>query len=221
MRKILATIISIALSLIMCVSALGGCSLIEVDSEKDMNQVVATVRISEEVPEADEILKKDILMAYINYYYQLEYQGTSREDVIKQIVKALIENRVLVQKAILDFESGEEPFDGVANGFTPWDLNRYLDEEERIDQFAIQKTTILDDETPETPVEPETPDEPNTPDEPVNPDDNEQGNNGNTGDNADGSDADARESIFAYVAMITLVSSAVVFVSVLRKKQKA
>lgn len=95
------------------------------------------------------------------------------------------------------------------------------DEEERIDQFAIQKTTILDDETPETPVEPETPDEPNTPDEPVNPDDNEQGNNGNTGDNADGSDADARESIFAYVAMITLVSSAVVFVSVLRKKQKA
>lgn len=133
MRKFLVTIASIVMSLIMCLSALGGCSLIEVDSEKDMNQVVATVRISEDVPVADEILKKDILMAYINYYYQLEYQGTSREEVIKQIVKALIENRVLVQKAILDFEKGDAPFDGVANGFTAWDLNRYLDEEERID----------------------------------------------------------------------------------------
>ncbi len=134
MRKILVTIASIVMSLVMCLSVLGGCSLIEVDSEKDMNQVVATVRISEEVPEADEILKKDILMAYINYYYQLEYQGTSREDVIKQIVKALVENRVLVQKAILDFESGEEPFDGVVRSDkSAWDLDRYLTDEERID----------------------------------------------------------------------------------------
>jgi len=60
MRKLLVTIASIVMSLVMCLSAFSGCSLIEVDSEKDMNQVVATVRISEDVPKADEILKKAI-----------------------------------------------------------------------------------------------------------------------------------------------------------------
>ncbi|MBE7083958.1 MAG: hypothetical protein E7373_05105 [Clostridiales bacterium] len=134
MRKLLVTIASIVMSLVMCLSAFSGCSLIEVDSEKDMNQVVATVRISEDVPKADEILKKDILMSYINYYYQMEYQGTSREEVIKQIVKSLIENRVLVQKAILDFEKGDAPFNGVVRtDKDAWDLDRYLDDSERID----------------------------------------------------------------------------------------
>ena len=99
------------------------------------------------------------------------------------------------------------------------------DSEERIDQFAIKKTTILDDETPDTPVEPGTPETPDTPDEPVTPDTPDTPdvpeNNENTGDNPNGSDADARESVYAYVAMITLVSSAAVFGVVLKKKRRA
>jgi hypothetical protein len=87
---------------------------------------------------------------------------------------------------------------------------------------------ILDDETPDTPVEPGTPETPDTPDEPVTPDTPETPdtpdvpeNNENTGDNPNGSDADARESVYAYVAMITLVSSAAVFGVVLKKKRRA
>ena len=105
------------------------------------------------------------------------------------------------------------------------------DDEERVDQFAIKKTTILDDEAPETPVDPdngetpETPDEPTTPDTPETPVEPETPevpeDNENTGDNPNGSDADATESIYAYVAMITLVSSAAVFGVVLKKKRRA
>ena len=138
MRKSNLGIISLIMSLIMGVSAFSGCGLIQVDNEKDLEQVIATVRITEEVPESEtsNILKKDIVMAYMNYGYQYEYSyGYNREQVINLIVRTLIEGRVLVQKAILDFESNIAPFDGVlqSDKDTAWDLDRYLDKDERVD----------------------------------------------------------------------------------------
>ena len=136
MRKSKLGIASLVMSLVMGVSAFSGCGLIKIDNEKNLEQVIATVRISDQVPEADTILKKDIVMGYMNYGYQYEYSyGYTREQVMNLIVRTLVEGRVLLQKAILDFESEVAPFDGVlqADIDTPWKLNRYLDEKERID----------------------------------------------------------------------------------------
>ncbi len=136
MRKSKLGIVSLIMSLVMCVSAFSGCGLIKVDNEKNLEQVIATVRITEQVPKADEILKKDIVMAYMNYGFQYEYSyGYTREQVMNLIVRTLVEGRVLVQKAILDFESEVAPFDGVLqeDKTTAWDLDRYLDKDERID----------------------------------------------------------------------------------------
>jgi hypothetical protein len=109
MRKLFVTVASIVLALVFSVTAFG-CNLIETDSEKDMKQVVATVQIEEGAPK-DEILKQDIVMAYLNYGYQYEQQyGYTREQTIKLIVDSLISNRVYLQTAILKFESTDTIF---------------------------------------------------------------------------------------------------------------
>ena len=51
----------LVLTLVMCVSFLGGCNLITTDSERDLNQVIATIQISADSPK-DEILKKDVVI---------------------------------------------------------------------------------------------------------------------------------------------------------------
>lgn len=134
MRKIFVTVAAIMLALVMSVTALG-CNLIETDTEKDMNQVVATVQISSDV-EPDDIKKQDIVMAYLNYGYQLEQQnGYTREAAINYILDSLIANRVYLQNAVIKFEKGEKPFDGqiVDSSKDKGDLERYLTEEELIE----------------------------------------------------------------------------------------
>ncbi len=119
MRKILASIISLALSLIVCLSTLSGCNLVQTDSKKDMNQVVATVQIA---GDKAYIYKKDLIMSYMNKYYQYEQQGQSRAQVFDMMVSELIQSRVLVQSAILHF-AGENA--------TDWQAKTYLDDKER------------------------------------------------------------------------------------------
>ena len=141
MRKIFVTVAAIMLALVMSVTALG-CNLIETDTEKDMNQVVATVQISSDL-ESDDILKQDIVMAYLNYGYQLEQQnGYTREAAINYILDSLIANRVYLQNAIIKFEEGEKPFDGqiVDSSKDKGLLERYLTEDELIEaEYSAKK----------------------------------------------------------------------------------
>jgi len=145
MRKIFVAVAAIMLALVMSVTAFG-CNLIETDTEKDMNQVVATVQISSDV-EPDDIKKQDIVMAYLNYGYQLEQQnGYTREMAINYILDSLIANRVYLQNAIIKFEKGEKPFDGqiVNPAKEKGDLERYLTEDELIEAEYTAKKDMDD-----------------------------------------------------------------------------
>ena len=104
MRNLLKKLTCLLVTLIMCVSFLGGCNLITTDSERDLNQVIATIKISDDVAE-EHILKKDVVMAYINYGYYYQQQGAEMGQIVESIVSQLINNRVYVQNAIDKFNS--------------------------------------------------------------------------------------------------------------------
>jgi len=143
MRKPFVALASLILSLVLSLSFLGGCNLVTVDSERDMNQIVATVKIDASA-DADEIKKKDIVMSYINYGYMYEYNyGYSREKVINLILNQLITTRVYVQNAIIKFDADEEIYKGniVDAQKGKWDMDRYLTEEELID---VEYLTVKD-----------------------------------------------------------------------------
>lgn len=132
MRKIFITIASLMMTLIMGLTFLGGCKLITTNSKKDMNQVIATVKISSDMEKADEIYKKDIAMAYLNYGYMYEYSyGYTREKVVKMIVNNLVNNRVYVQYAMQEFNKSNETIVDSTKG--NWDIDRYLTASEKMD----------------------------------------------------------------------------------------
>lgn len=137
MRKTLVVMASLVMSLVMCVSFLGGCKLITNDNERNMNQVVATIQIADDAP-VDKIYKKDIVMGYLNYgYYYEQSYGYTREQTINLIVNQLITTRVYVQNAIIKFNTTDTSdiyYGNVVNADKgTWDLQRYLTEDEIID----------------------------------------------------------------------------------------
>ena len=102
MKKRFLSLISAVVALVMCAVALSGCKLVTKNSEREMNTVVATVKIDDTV-ERESILKKDLIMAYLSYgYYYVQYQGMTQAQTFKLILENLISNRILVQKAMSD-----------------------------------------------------------------------------------------------------------------------
>ncbi len=102
MKKRLIALASIIMAVILSVASFSGCSLVTTDDERDMNQTVATVRISDEF-ETDVIKKSDMILAYLNYGYMYEQSyGYSREDTFEMIINNLVNTRVLVQAVIKD-----------------------------------------------------------------------------------------------------------------------
>ncbi len=147
MRKLFTSLFAIMLAAVMLVFT--GCNLVVVNDEKDMNQVVATVKISDTAPE-DKIYKRDLAMAYLTYGYQLEQQGQSRESVINALVAQLIETRVFVQNAVDCFSKGEGAFEGLIEDPTEtnvWNLDRYLTDSEKIEaeyQTKLAFSSLID-----------------------------------------------------------------------------
>ncbi|MBE7061394.1 MAG: hypothetical protein E7382_02520 [Clostridiales bacterium] len=146
MKKLFASVIAVMLALAMLV--MSGCKLIETNQEKNVKQVVAVVQIDETAPK-DEILKKDVLLGYLNYGYYQEYQGTSREKVINDIVKNLVHSRVYLQNAMLRFSANDGIYAGnivkpelaLANKF---DVNAYLTDEEIVEATYLAKKMLND-----------------------------------------------------------------------------
>ena len=107
----------------MTLSCLAGCNLVTLDSERDMNQVVATIPISEDAPE-ETIYKKDMVMAYLNYGYMYEqYYGYTRAQTFKLIIDNLVNNRVYVQNAIVKFSEGSS-----VSADEKWNAKNYISE---------------------------------------------------------------------------------------------
>lgn len=136
MRRILVAIASAVMAFVMSVTCLTGCNLVTVDTERDMNQLVATVQITTDAPQ-EKIYKKDMVMAYLNYgYYYEQYYGYTRTQVFTMIKNNLVNSRVYVQNAMLLFDAGEAPFDGMVENSSitdKWNIERYLSDKDMAD----------------------------------------------------------------------------------------
>lgn len=96
MRK---KLVSLILLIVMAITAMGiaGCSMISVDTERNMNQVIATVKTGER---EDKIYKKELMSLYASqgYYYMQYYQMTSNA-VIEMFLNQLINKKIIIQEA--------------------------------------------------------------------------------------------------------------------------
>lgn len=121
MRKKLLSIIAVIVSALFVFSAFSGCNLLTVDNERDMAQVVATVKIADDAP-TYEIKKKEMVMLYLNYGYSYVQQGYSSEETFNMILDNLINNKIMIQTAIQHFrgDNGE------------WDAKLYLNDDEKV-----------------------------------------------------------------------------------------
>ena len=129
MRRIFVAMAALVMTLVMCVTSLTGCGLVTVDNERDMNQIVAVVRLDETAPE-ETIYKKDMVMAYLNYGYMYEqYYGYTTAQVFELIIDNLVNNRVYVQYAMKEFNEAGKIADATITDV--WKVERYLDATEK------------------------------------------------------------------------------------------
>lgn len=125
MRKFLVKLASMVLVFAMCLTSLVGCGLVTTDVERDMNQVVATIQIDENAPK-EVIYKKDMITSYLNYGYMYEsYYGYTKEQTFTLIIESLVNNRIFVQKVILELQEEQNK--------TSWNVIDYLDDESKLD----------------------------------------------------------------------------------------
>ena len=101
MKKRLVTLFSLMLALVIAIASLAGCNLVTTDSDKDMEQVVATVQISDDA-DKDEIKKKDMILGYLNYgYMYVQHYGYTQKRTFELILDNLISTRIIVQEAMI------------------------------------------------------------------------------------------------------------------------
>ncbi len=125
MRKFFVKIITLMLISVLCMSTLFGCKLITTNNERDMQQLVATIKI-EDAP-VKNIYKSDVIVAYGNYISNSGDYNTATSELFEQVIDSLIQNAVLVQYSMKYF--AEKPdFAG-----EKWKLETYLDEDEKRD----------------------------------------------------------------------------------------
>ena len=136
MKKILVSIAALVLCVVMCFSTLTGCNLITINSERNLEQVVATVQIDKDAP-LDKIYKKDMALAFMNYgYMYVQYYGYTQAQTYKMIIDNLVQSRVFVQYAMQAFNKGDAPFENqIADPMENdvWDVTRYLTDDEDIE----------------------------------------------------------------------------------------
>lgn len=112
-KKVIATLMGVALA-----SGAVGCNYVLTDSEKDLKQVVATVRIKDTLAEdaeyknvanavdtiiggEAEIYKSDLISYYLSVGYQyVENYGYSMKDTINMLLDGLVSREIMIQYAV-------------------------------------------------------------------------------------------------------------------------
>jgi len=124
MRKFFVKIATMVLVGVLCLTSLFGCKLITTNTERDMKQVVATIKIDDAPMKT--ISKREVVIAY-NNYVDSGYTSTPSSELFSEVIESLIQNAVLVQYAMKHF-ADKADFNG-----TKWELESYLDEDEILD----------------------------------------------------------------------------------------
>lgn len=135
MKKKFTTVICTALSAVFALAMLSGCDLITTDNEKDMDQVVAEVNVSEEtdlltetfsivnpdveltsevlssmsaILSTDEVYKRDLVAYFVSYGYSYVSSGYSYEDTFELLIDALADRKIISQYATLYYLSNAD-----------------------------------------------------------------------------------------------------------------
>jgi len=137
MKKKRAAVAALA-SCIALSATFAGCSLVSTNNRRDMEQVIATVDISqsENFPEAlvpykgaissTSIVKRELVSYFLNVGYSYVQNGTSYADTFNLLVDALVDNAVLTQYCTLELLATSEQTDALNtfNGFKS-DVEKY------------------------------------------------------------------------------------------------
>lgn len=146
MKKRLVTLIALIMSVFMTVACLTGCNLVTLDSERDMNQVIATVSIDDEIE--TEIKKKEVIIAYLNYgYTYTQYYGYTQAQTFNLIIDGLINDEIFLQNAMKEIDAGEAPFDiedFINEDYAKWDVKRYLTGDEITESIYEARKVVND-----------------------------------------------------------------------------
>ena len=129
MKKRLLAALSTVMALIVSFTG-AGCNLVTTDSDRDMNQVVATVQITG-YDQRDEIKKSDMIMAFLNYgYLYVQSYGYTREQTFNLIINNLVNTRILVQNAVMEAEAvnAEDASGNPLEDYSEYPVAAYLDE---------------------------------------------------------------------------------------------
>ncbi len=144
MKRRLITLIALIMTVLIGCSSLMGCNLVTTDRDRDIEQVVATISIEEGFK--DEIRKKDLLLSYMNYGHSYEEQGYTQAQAVETIIDQLVNSKILLQHAMIQFNGQVAPFDGVTLDDTKaiTDPERYLTEEEIVDAIYSTRHSMED-----------------------------------------------------------------------------
>ncbi len=136
MRKISITMTTLLMAILMCLSTLLGCNLITTNYERDMNQVIATIKIDESAPKKV-IYKKDLISSYINHTSSdNDHNHSSDTGIFDEIVDELVNDAVFVQYAMQYFANNPTELDNGGVAITEenkWDVETYLNADEFLD----------------------------------------------------------------------------------------
>ena len=158
MKKRLFAIFAVIMSFVLGLSVFSGCNLITSDNEKDLKQIIAEINIGNDGQETDEILKRDLVMSYLNYGYELVYNNNyTVQQAFSYLMDMLVEGRIRAQYVMKYCEENNRITD---SSKAKWDLERYLTAPEILDAKykAIKAVNDLIDsyETPEDPLSSDT-----------------------------------------------------------------
>lgn len=100
MKKFFVKMLSCAVATVLALFVLNGCALITTNTERDMNQVIATVAVDDVLKE--DVYKRELVSAFNSQgYYYVQYQGMAQKEVYEMMLEDIIKNRILKQQAII------------------------------------------------------------------------------------------------------------------------
>lgn len=114
MKKLIAKLLTLVLSTVVILNVFVACDWITTNTDRDMNQVVATVNIDSEKFNDEEIYKREIISGYLSYGYQYVQQGYyTLSQAYEMVLENLVSNKVIVQYARQELAASVNMTDGL------------------------------------------------------------------------------------------------------------
>ncbi len=146
MKRKLVAFAALIMSIIITLIGVTGCNIVTTNNERDLEQVIATVKIESGVKDTN-IYKKDLVMAYLNYGYTYQqYYGYTQEKTVKLLVSNLINNKIMLQYAMSNFDANEGIYANNVHQTSKgkWDAQRYLTDDEIVEATYTVNKSITD-----------------------------------------------------------------------------